>query len=184
MLRICSCPVTPAPKCSGTGASFTPSSFRSRAEAALTRTCHILHMHAARRVQEGGACRAGLDAATLFDVVRWLRAMTHHLEMTVIVSLLQPPPETFALFDDLMLMNEGTVVFHGPLQAALPHVQSLGFNIPPRKVRCPTLTGAPAPPLTMTCWSGPFPSFSHGTNRVFRGDVQSIPSFFIAASRN
>lgn len=78
---------------------------------------------------------AGLDAATLFDVARWLRAMTHHLGMTVIVSLLQPPPETFALFDDLILMNEGVVVYHGPLQAALPHVQSLGFEMPPRKVR-------------------------------------------------
>lgn len=106
--------------------------------------------------QAGGVCRAGLDAATLFDVARWLRAMTHHLEMTVIVSLLQPPPETFALFDDLMLMNEGTVVYHGPLQAALPHVQSLGFDIPPRKVRSPILTGAPAlPALALAGLSGP-----------------------------
>eukprot|EP00892_Ulva_mutabilis_P001385 jgi/Ulvmu1/11247/UM073_0019.1 len=75
----------------------------------------------------------GLDAATLFNVARWLRAMTHHLQMTVVVSLLQPPPETFALFDDLMLMNEGTVVFHGPLSNALPHIQKLGFDLPPRK---------------------------------------------------
>lgn len=78
---------------------------------------------------------AGLDAATLFDVARWLRAMTHHLQMTVIVSLLQPPPETFALFDDLILMNEGTVVYHGPLPSALPQMQSLGFDLPPRKAR-------------------------------------------------
>jgi ABC-type multidrug transport system ATPase subunit len=61
--------------------------------------------------------------------------MTQHLRMTVIVSLLQPPPETYELFDDLLLMNAGTVVFHGPVPSAVPFMRDLGFLLPPRKVR-------------------------------------------------
>jgi ABC-type multidrug transport system ATPase subunit len=75
------------------------------------------------------------DAATLYQIIKWLRAMTHHLKLTVLISLLQPPPETFALFDDLMIMNEGTIVYHDTVPGAVPFVQELGFQLPPRKVR-------------------------------------------------
>jgi ABC-type multidrug transport system ATPase subunit len=33
---------------------------------------------------------------------------------TVLMSLLQPPPEVFELFDDVMLLSEGQMVYHGP----------------------------------------------------------------------
>ena len=78
------------------------------------------------------------DAATLFNVTRWLRVMTNKLGKTTLVSLLQPPPETLALFDDVMIMNEGTIVFHGPVPDAVPFMTSLGFALPPRKVRVAT----------------------------------------------
>lgn len=68
-------------------------------------------------------------------MTRWLRAMCHHLRTTMLVSLLQPPPETFALFDDVMIMNEGTIVYHGATSDAVKHMQGLGFELPPRKVR-------------------------------------------------
>ena len=53
----------------------------------------------------------------------------------MLISLLQPPPETFALFDDVMLMAEGTVLYHGPVANAVEHMCSFGFELPPRKVR-------------------------------------------------
>jgi len=59
--------------------------------------------------------------------------MTHHLRTTCVVSLLQPPPETFALFDDLILMASGRIVFHGRLVNAVPFFERLGFTLPPRK---------------------------------------------------
>ena len=74
------------------------------------------------------------DAATLFEIIKWLRAMCHHLQMTVIISLLQPPPETFALFDDLMIINAGTIVYHDTVSDAVPFMEKLGFLLPPRKV--------------------------------------------------
>ena len=75
------------------------------------------------------------DAATLYTIMTWLRAMAHQLRQTVLISLLQPPPETFALFDDVMLMAEGTVLYHGPVANAVEHMCSFGFELPPRKVR-------------------------------------------------
>jgi ABC-type multidrug transport system ATPase subunit len=73
------------------------------------------------------------DAATLYSIIKWLRAMTHHLRHTTLISLLQPPPETFALFDDVMLMAEGTLLYHGPANKAVEHMSSFGFHLPPRK---------------------------------------------------
>ena len=49
----------------------------------------------------------GLDSATLYSIVSYLRQVVQGLKLTVVVSLLQPPPEVFHLFDDVMLMNEG-----------------------------------------------------------------------------
>jgi len=51
----------------------------------------------------------------------------------VLAALQQPAPETFALFDDVMLISEGVVLFHGPRPDALPFFARLGFACPPRK---------------------------------------------------
>lgn len=59
--------------------------------------------------------------------------MSHALKMTTIVSLLQPPPEVFSLFDDLMFLCEGRMLYHGPLEGAVPHFTASGFICPVRK---------------------------------------------------
>uniref|UniRef100_A0A7N2L6W5 ABC-2 type transporter transmembrane domain-containing protein n=1 Tax=Quercus lobata TaxID=97700 RepID=A0A7N2L6W5_QUELO len=46
----------------------------------------------------------GLDSSTAFQLVTCLQQMAHITDATVLVSLLQPAPETFDLFDDLILM--------------------------------------------------------------------------------
>lgn len=56
----------------------------------------------------------GLDAATTFDIIKSLKAWGHHLDHTHVISLLQPPPEVFALFDELIIMSEGQVIYHSP----------------------------------------------------------------------
>lgn len=45
-----------------------------------------------------------------------------------IVSLLQPPPETFALFDELILISEGQIIYSGPVEKVVPHFESLGYQ--------------------------------------------------------
>lgn len=49
------------------------------------------------------------------------------------MSLLQPAPETFELFDDILLLSEGQVVYHGPKENVLEFFQGCGFKCPERK---------------------------------------------------
>lgn len=50
----------------------------------------------------------GLDTSTTFQIVSCLQHLAHITE-TIVVSLLQPAPETFNLFDDIILMAERNV---------------------------------------------------------------------------
>jgi hypothetical protein len=47
-----------------------------------------------------------------------------------LVSLLQPPPETVALFDELILVDSGRVIYSGPLVEVVPYFESLGYFVP------------------------------------------------------
>ncbi|KAK4428052.1 Pleiotropic drug resistance protein 1 [Sesamum alatum] len=75
----------------------------------------------------------GLDSSTTFQVVNSIRQSIHILKGTVLVSLLQPEPETFDLFDDIILMSEGQIVYQGPRENVLEFFQSMGFKCPDRK---------------------------------------------------
>ncbi|KAJ1697900.1 hypothetical protein LUZ63_006412 [Rhynchospora breviuscula] len=75
----------------------------------------------------------GLDSSTTFQIVKFIRQMVHIFDGTVMVSLLQPAPETYNLFDDIILMSEGQIVYHGPRDNILEFFQSVGFRCPERK---------------------------------------------------
>ncbi|CAK0748752.1 hypothetical protein CVIRNUC_001857 [Coccomyxa viridis] len=75
----------------------------------------------------------GLDSSTTFLIVRCIRNFAHTLQGTVLMALLQPAPEVYELFDDILLMAESHVVYHGPKEAVLPFFERLGFRLPPRK---------------------------------------------------
>lgn len=51
----------------------------------------------------------------------------------MIISLLQPAPETFDLFDDIILLSEGQIVYQGPQENVLQFFENLGFKCPERK---------------------------------------------------
>ncbi|XP_020591940.1 ABC transporter G family member 44-like [Phalaenopsis equestris] len=75
----------------------------------------------------------GLDISTTFEIVRSLRHIVSILEGTAVVSLLQPPPETYELFDDIILLSEGHIVYQGPREDALEFFKFMGFECPKRK---------------------------------------------------
>jgi hypothetical protein len=52
----------------------------------------------------------GLDSSTTFEIVRYLRDATHALRYTTAVALLQPAPEVYDLFDDVLLLAEGAAL--------------------------------------------------------------------------
>ncbi|KAK1943396.1 Pleiotropic drug resistance protein 3 [Phytophthora citrophthora] len=73
----------------------------------------------------------GLDSAATYDIICTQRNIAKTLHRAVVISLLQPAPEVFALFDYILIMNEGEVMYHGPREAVLPYFESLGFKCPP-----------------------------------------------------
>lgn len=74
----------------------------------------------------------GLDAATTYDISKLIGEVNKLANYIKVVSLLQPPPETFALFDELILMSDGHIIYSGPVQQVVPHFSSLGYEIPDR----------------------------------------------------
>ncbi|KAJ6338662.1 hypothetical protein OIU76_008181 [Salix suchowensis] len=75
----------------------------------------------------------GLDSSTTFQIVSCMQQLAHITKSTMLVSLLQPAPETFDLFDDIILMAEGEIVYHGPRNNVLEFFEHCGFRCPPRK---------------------------------------------------
>ncbi|KAM3274261.1 hypothetical protein ACQJBY_043426 [Aegilops geniculata] len=75
----------------------------------------------------------GLDSSTTFQIVSCLQQLAHISESTILVSLLQPAPETYELFDDIILMAEGQIVYHGPKGYIMSFFESCGFKCPERK---------------------------------------------------
>ncbi|KAL3649675.1 Pleiotropic drug resistance protein 2 [Castilleja foliolosa] len=75
----------------------------------------------------------GLDSSTTYQITKFLRQMVHIGDVTMIISLLQPAPETFELFDDLILLSEGRVVYQGPRENILEFFECVGFKCPERK---------------------------------------------------
>lgn len=49
---------------------------------------------------------------------------------TRLVSLLQPGPETFCLFDEVILLAEGQLVYAGPIGEVEDYFKSLGYRSP------------------------------------------------------
>uniref|UniRef100_A0A0D9XN07 ABC transporter domain-containing protein n=1 Tax=Leersia perrieri TaxID=77586 RepID=A0A0D9XN07_9ORYZ len=75
----------------------------------------------------------GLDSSTTFQIVSCLQQLAHISESTILVSLLQPAPETYDLFDDIILMAEGKIVYHGSKSCIMSFFESCGFTCPERK---------------------------------------------------
>ncbi|XP_077217702.1 pleiotropic drug resistance protein 3-like isoform X2 [Tasmannia lanceolata] len=75
----------------------------------------------------------GLDSSTTFQIVTCLQQLVHITDVTALISLLQPAPETYDLFDDIILMAEGKIIYNGPRSHVLNFFEDCGFRCPERK---------------------------------------------------
>ncbi|CAL8462536.1 g2069 [Coccomyxa elongata] len=75
----------------------------------------------------------GLDSSTTYLITKCIRNFVHMQDATVLLALLQPAPETFDLFDDIMLLSEGHIVYFGPREGVMPFFNNMGFALPARK---------------------------------------------------
>ncbi|CAK7336270.1 unnamed protein product [Dovyalis caffra] len=75
----------------------------------------------------------GLDSSTTYQIVNSLKQTIHILNSTAVISLLQPAPETYDLFDDIILLSDGQIVYQGPRENVLGFFEHMGFKCPERK---------------------------------------------------
>ncbi|ERN19478.1 hypothetical protein AMTR_s00069p00193120, partial [Amborella trichopoda] len=75
----------------------------------------------------------GLDSSTTFQIMENLHQLVHNMDVTMVISLLQPTPETFELFDEIILMSEGQIAYQGPREKILDFFEFMGFRCPNRK---------------------------------------------------
>ncbi|KAL6334259.1 hypothetical protein AAG906_014657 [Vitis piasezkii] len=75
----------------------------------------------------------GLDSSTTYQIVNSLRQNIHIFKGTALISLLQPAPETYDLFDDIILLSDSQIVYQGPREDVLDFFESMGFRCPERK---------------------------------------------------
>ena len=67
----------------------------------------------------------GEDLIT-YDLLTSIRILTRVRQITFMASLSQPSSEVYDLFDRLILLNQGRIVYQGPCRDALPYFEGLG----------------------------------------------------------
>jgi ABC-type multidrug transport system ATPase subunit len=72
----------------------------------------------------------GLDAASTFSIVNSLMYFAHLLHRVRVISLLQPSPETVSLFDEIILLSDGQVLYAGPVDDVEDYFGNLGYRAP------------------------------------------------------
>lgn len=69
---------------------------------------------------------SGSDLAATYDLVDTIRTVSRIQQSSVIMSLTQLSEEVFNLFDRLILLGNGQVIYQGPRQDAIPYFYKLG----------------------------------------------------------
>jgi ABC-type multidrug transport system ATPase subunit len=73
---------------------------------------------------------SGLDSYQALSVMETMKTLTLQHGRIVVAVIHQPRSSIFALFDRLLLLSEGHVIFFGPMTAALDYFKYLGYECP------------------------------------------------------
>lgn len=74
---------------------------------------------------------SGLDAFNAFNVIECLVTLVKTYNRTVIFTIHQPRSNIVALFDQLILLARGRVVYSGPFSSCQAYFDNLGYPCPP-----------------------------------------------------
>ncbi|OLY84454.1 ATP-binding cassette sub-family G member 2 [Smittium mucronatum] len=72
----------------------------------------------------------GLDSNTAYSVINLLKDFTSCRDVITISTIHQPNYKTFSLFDKVLLLSLGGIVYSGPVSEAERYFTDLGFVIP------------------------------------------------------
>ncbi|CAG8472928.1 5641_t:CDS:10 [Diversispora eburnea] len=74
---------------------------------------------------------SGLDAYNACNVIECLVTLAKNYNRTVICTIHQPRSNIFALFDQLVLLANGYMVYSGPANKCQSHFENIGHSCPP-----------------------------------------------------
>ena len=72
---------------------------------------------------------SGLDSAASYEVMSFVRNIAKKYKVLVIASIHQPSTTTFELFDKLMLLSKGQVVYNGAVSKVGDYFAGLGYEV-------------------------------------------------------
>ncbi|KAJ3256010.1 hypothetical protein HK103_005817 [Boothiomyces macroporosus] len=74
---------------------------------------------------------SGLDSYNAYNVIECLVGLARDYQRSVIFTIHQPRSNIYALFDQLVLLSKGRIVYSGPAQQeVIDHFADLGYNCP------------------------------------------------------
>eukprot|EP00123_Amoebidium_parasiticum_P015951 comp23216_c2_seq1/m.37804 comp23216_c2_seq1/g.37804 ORF comp23216_c2_seq1/g.37804 comp23216_c2_seq1/m.37804 type:complete len:1009 (-) comp23216_c2_seq1:257-3283(-) len=73
---------------------------------------------------------SGLDSSNAYIIVDCLARLAREDETIIIMSIHQPRSNIFTLFDKLLLLSKGDMVYFGPADQSLDHFAKVGFQCP------------------------------------------------------
>ncbi|KAK2076468.1 hypothetical protein QBZ16_000993 [Prototheca wickerhamii] len=112
----------------------------------------------------------GLDSATTFAITSAFRSLAHIERRTLLIALLQPAPETFELFDDVILMSDGLV---GVAEIFSP----FGLVCPPRKGVADFLQEATTPSDQQKYYVDNTKPYEYVTAGAIRAEYLKTPAY-------
>jgi ABC-type multidrug transport system ATPase subunit len=72
---------------------------------------------------------SGLDSAASYEVMKFVRDIAKKHKVLVVASIHQPSTTTFELFDKLMLLSKGKVVYNGVVKQLGDYFAGLGYQV-------------------------------------------------------
>ncbi|KAG6718028.1 hypothetical protein I3842_04G130500 [Carya illinoinensis] len=117
----------------------------------------------------------GLDSSTTYQIVNSIKQYAHILNGTVVISLLQPAPETYNLFDDIILLSDGQIVYQGPREQVLEFFEYMGFKCPERKGVADFLQEVTSKKDQEQYWTAKDEPYNFVTSKEFAEAFESFP---------
>jgi ATP-binding cassette subfamily G (WHITE) protein 2 len=74
---------------------------------------------------------SGLDSSTAYLLCRSLKNLSDRGECTIVCTIHQPQPKTYFLFDNLILMKQGNIVYQGSALKVVGFLENVGHPCPP-----------------------------------------------------
>ena len=112
----------------------------------------------------------GLDASTALDYANSLRVMTDVSDRTTITTLYQAGEDIYRLMDKVLVIEEGRMIYQGPIGEAREYFINLGFHAPDRQTTPDFLTsvGDPNERVIREGWEDRIPRTPEDLEKAFK----------------